>query len=253
MSIKPKLGLFDLTMITVSLVIGIGIFKTPSIVAQKAETPLIFFAAWILGGIVSICGALTFAEIGSRMPVAGGFYKIFSHCYHPAFAFMLNWSLVITNAGSAVGVAIVGAEYINPVLKTIISPALIPHLFAHGNGIKLTAITVILVLFGLNYLGIKMGARTQNLLSMVKIITILIFCFAIFGNHHTLLQQCLATAQHAGLIFLKPSASASFLFSLLMAAIRTPSTSVLILKMLKRIFPKQYSQACLSLSFYISS
>src|ERR1700733_8398893 len=103
-------------MIIVSLVIGIGIFRSPAIVAQKAGSPVVFFTAWILGGIISICGALTFAEIGSRFPVAGGFYKIFSHCYHPAYAFMLNWSLIIINSASAVGVAIVGAEYINPLL-----------------------------------------------------------------------------------------------------------------------------------------
>lgn len=162
-------------MIIVSLVIGIGIFRTPAIVAQKSETPFIFFAVWILGGIISICGALTFAEIGSRLPVAGGFYKVFSHCYHPAYAFMLNWCMVIINSGSAVGVALVGAEYINPVL--------LPLSLQNDSGIKLTAITVILILFGLNYLGIKMGARTQNVLSTIKIAMILIFCLAVFGNH----------------------------------------------------------------------
>src|SRR6187401_2324940 len=116
MSIKATLTKTDLSMIVLSFVIGIGIFRTPSIVAQKAGTPELFFAAWILGGIISVCGALTFAEIGSLFPVAGGFYKIFAHCYHPAYAFMLNWSLVIINSASSVGVAIVGSEYINPVL-----------------------------------------------------------------------------------------------------------------------------------------
>ena len=179
MRIKPKLGLFDLTMIIVSLVIGIGIFRSPAIVAQKAGSPAIFFTAWILGGLISICGALTFAEIGSRFPVAGGFYKIFSHCYHPAYAFMLNWSLVITNAASAVGVAIVGAEYINPIL--------LPASLQNGLGIKLTAVTAIVLLFTLNYLGIKMGARAQNVLSMVKIAMLLIFCCALFGPHKPLM------------------------------------------------------------------
>ncbi|MBL0309436.1 MAG: amino acid permease [Bacteroidetes bacterium] len=174
-SIKPKLAFFDLTMIVVSLVIGVGIFRTPAIVATKAGTPLIFFAVWILGGIISICGALTFAEIGSRLPVAGGFYKIFSHCYHPAYAFMLNWSLVITNAASAVGVAIVGAEYINPVLM--------PESLQNDMGIKITAMAVTLILFSLNYLGIKMGARTQNVLSMIKILMMIAFCFAAFNVH----------------------------------------------------------------------
>ena len=167
MSIKPKLGVFDLTMIIVSLVIGIGIFRSPAIVAQKAGSPLVFFIAWILGGVISICGALTFAEIGSRLPVAGGFYKIFSYCYHPAYAFMLNWSLVITNAASAVGVAIVGAEYINPIL--------LPVALQNEMGVKLTAIVAILVLYALNFLGIKMGARAQNILSMVKIVMLVVF------------------------------------------------------------------------------
>ena len=175
MSIKPKLGLFDLTMIVVSLVIGIGIFRSPALVAQKAGSPLIFFTAWILGGVISICGALTFAEIGSRYPAAGGFYKIFSYCYHPVYAFMLNWSLVIINAASNVAVAIVGAEYINPIIM--------PDSLQNEWGVKLTALVAILILYVLNLLGIKMGARTQNVLSMVKIGMILIFCCAIFGPH----------------------------------------------------------------------
>lgn len=175
MSIKPRLGLFDLTMIIVSLVIGIGIFRTPTIVAQKAGTPFIFFTAWILGGVISICGALTFAEIGSRYPTAGGFYKIFSYCFHPAYAFMLNWALVITNSASAVGVAVVGAEYINPVL-------LPPDMQTPAN-IKITALVVTLVLYALNFLGIRTGRRTQNLLSSIKILMMLAFCFAVFAPH----------------------------------------------------------------------
>ena len=74
--IQSKLGRFDLTMIIISLVIGIGIFKTPGIVAEKAGSENIFYLAWMIGGIISVFGALTFAEIGARLPVAGGFYKI---------------------------------------------------------------------------------------------------------------------------------------------------------------------------------
>src|ERR1035438_4476692 len=114
--IKPQLKTFDLTMIVAVLVIGMGIFRLPSEVAQHAGVPLIFFLAWITGAVVSFIGALTFAEIGSRYPVAGGFYKIFSHCYHPCFAFMVIWIVVISNAASTAGVAIMGAEYIAPVL-----------------------------------------------------------------------------------------------------------------------------------------
>ncbi|MEK6616963.1 MAG: amino acid permease [Bacteroidota bacterium] len=176
MSIQSKLGRFDLIMIIVSLVIGIGIFKTPSIVAEKAGSPLIFYLAWIIGGIISIFGALTFAEIGARLPVAGGFYKIFSHCYHPAFAFMLNWSLVIINAGSAVAVALVGAEYIKPVI--------VPAEFQDSISSKMIALAALSILFLLNYIGIKMGSRVQNILSGIKIVLILLFCMSVFGTHH---------------------------------------------------------------------
>ena len=176
MSIRPRLGYFDLTMIVVSLVIGIGIFRTPQIVAQKAGTPAIFFLAWIVGGVVSICGALTFAEIGARYPVAGGFYKTFSRCYHPAYAFMLNWVLVVINAGSSVAVGLIGAEYLNPML---------PQFLQNETGIKATVITVVLLLFVLNYLGIRMGARTQNILSGAKILMILAICIPAFLSKST--------------------------------------------------------------------
>ena len=162
-------------MIVVSLVIGVGIFRTPALVAEKSGNEFIFFAVWIFGGIISICGALTFAEIGARLPAAGGYYKIFSYAYHPAFAFMLNWSQVIINAGSSAGVAIIGAEYITPVLfPTATDPDTI---------IKVFAVSIITLLFGINFAGIKMGARTQNVLSILKIAMILVFCFAIFGKH----------------------------------------------------------------------
>jgi APA family basic amino acid/polyamine antiporter len=171
MSIKPKLSQFDLTMIVVSLVIGMGIFRTPVEVAQKAQLPIIFFAAWIMGAVVSLFGALTFAEIGSRYPVAGGFYRIFSHCYHPSFAFMVNWMTVISNAGSTASVAIIGAEYIVPIL--------LPNV-EHNLAIKIVTLSSMAILFGINMVGIKMSARALNVLMIIKITLIVLMIAAIF-------------------------------------------------------------------------
>lgn len=174
MSIQPQLRRFDLTMIVVSLVIGVGIFRTPAMVAQSAGKEWIFYAAWITGGIISIFGALTFAEIGARLPSAGGYYRIFSTAYHPIYAFMLNWSQVIINAGSSAGVAIIGAEYLTPVLFGNTAEDYVV--------IDTAAIVIILILFGINYAGIKMGARAQNVLSLLKIVMIITCCFAIFSG-----------------------------------------------------------------------
>ncbi len=171
MTIKPKLGLFDLTMIVVSLVIGLGIFRTPVEVAQKAGLPLIFFLAWAAGAVVSLCGALTFAEIGSRYPAAGGYYKIFSHCYHPAFAFMANWITVIANAGSAAGVSVIGAEYIIP----LVFPGM-----EHDPAVRIITISAVAALYIINILGIKMSARTLNVLMIIKISLIVLLIGAVF-------------------------------------------------------------------------
>lgn len=174
MAIKPRLSTFDLTMIVVSVVIGTGIFRTPVEIAQKAQVPTIFFAAWVAGAIISLFGALTLAEVGSRYPAAGGFYKIFSHCYHPAFAFMVNWISVIANAGSSASVAIMGAEYINPLLFPHLDPV---------TGTRITTVVAVLVLYGINLLGIKMGARTLNVLMIVKIGMLLLLIGAMFFVH----------------------------------------------------------------------
>ncbi|HEY9049591.1 MAG TPA: amino acid permease [Ohtaekwangia sp.] len=171
MSIKPRLNTFDLTMIVVSVVIGTGIFRTPVEIAQKAQLPSVFFMAWIAGAVISLFGALTLAEVGSRYPAAGGFYKIFSHCYHPAFAFMVNWISVIANAGSSASVAIMGAEYITP----LVFPGL-----ASETSSRIVTIAAILLLYGINLLGIKMGARTLNVLMIIKIGMLILLISAMF-------------------------------------------------------------------------
>lgn len=175
--IQPRLKTFDLTMIVVGLVIGMGIFRTPPEVAQKAGIPTIFFLAWILGAAVSLIGALTFAEIGSRFPAAGGFYKIFSHCYHPAFAFMVNWITVISNAASTAGVAIMGAEYISPIL--------FPG-WDRDTAVQTITISAICFLYVINLLGIKVSAKLLNVLMIMKLSMLLILILAMFfvkGEH----------------------------------------------------------------------
>lgn len=177
MSIIPRLNRFDLTMIVVSLVIGMGIFANPSEVAVRAGSTWVFFGAWIFGGLVTLCGALTFAEIGARYPTTGGFYKVFSYCYHPAFAFMINWVLVISNAASVAVVAIIGANYINPVL--------LPADWQGPVGVKIMAISSVLILYALAFMGIKVSARTQNFLTLFKVLAIVVLCCAVFMHDDT--------------------------------------------------------------------
>ena len=169
---KPKLNLFDFTMIVVSLVIGMGIFRTPANVAQAVPTPFIFFAAWIAGGLIALCGALTYAEIGSRFPVVGAYYKIFSYCYHPSVAFAINCIILVSNAASLAGVALIGAEYITQV----IFPGRADVQFIQ----IIIAILSITLFYGVNLLGLKMSAKTQNVLTIIKIAMVLLLISPLF-------------------------------------------------------------------------
>ena len=177
MSNKPKLSIFDFTMIMVSFVIGMGIFRTPVNVAKDALTPGLFFGTWIAGGVIAICGALTYAEIGSRYPVTGGYYKIFSYAYHPSIAFAVNCIILISNAASLAGVALIGAEYI---IKVVMPDN------TDTQGIQIAiAIASIIIFYGVNLLGLKMSARTQNVLTITKICLILLLITPLFFYSNT--------------------------------------------------------------------
>lgn len=184
MTEKPKLNLFDFTMIVVSLVIGMGIFRTPANVAKASPDSFLFFAAWIAGGAIALCGALTYAEIGSRLPVTGGYYKVFSYAYHPSIAFAINCVILVSNAASLAAVALVGGEYITgifiPLSKDTAWMA-IPANVSYLQSIHIIiAITAIIIFYGVNLAGLKMSAKTQNVLTVIKIILILLLITPLF-------------------------------------------------------------------------
>ena len=179
-----KLNLFDFTMIVVSLVIGMGIFRTPANVAKASPDTFLFFTAWIAGGLVALCGALTYAEIGSRLPVTGGYYKVFSYAYHPSVAFAINCVILVSNAASLAAVALVGGEYITGIfiplskniewMKAAVNASYIQTIHI------IIAITAIVLFYFVNLAGLKMSAKTQNVLTVIKIILILLLIAPLF-------------------------------------------------------------------------
>jgi APA family basic amino acid/polyamine antiporter len=166
-----QLRLFDLTMIVVGLVIGMGIFRTATDAASASLTPTIYFAAWITGGIIALCGALTYAEIGSRYPVTGGYYKIFAACYHPSIAFAINCIILISNAASLAGVALIGSEYLSQLIFAEPATDLIKSLIA---------MSAIVVFYFVNLAGLRMSSQTQNVLMLIKIAMVLVLICALF-------------------------------------------------------------------------
>jgi basic amino acid/polyamine antiporter, APA family len=166
-----KLNLFDLSLIVVSLVIGMGIFRNPASVAATSGTSFIFFLLWVTGGLIALCGALTYAEIGQRLPSMGGYYKIFAYCYHPAVGFSVNAIILISNAASLAVVALIGADYVSDLL------------FGKPSGTFFNttiAIVAVAVFFIVNLFGLRTSSRTQNVLIIIKVGLVVLLIASIF-------------------------------------------------------------------------
>ena len=181
---KRQLRLFDLTMIVVGFVIGMGIFRTPANVAAASPTPFIFYMCWLAGGLVALCGALTYAEIGSRLPVTGGYYKVFAYAYHPSIAFAINCIILVSNAASLAAVALVGSEYIVSVLIPASKAAGYLNVPTNAAFIKtmhiIVSIVCIIIFYIINLLGLKMSSKTQNVLMLIKIGLVILLILPLF-------------------------------------------------------------------------
>jgi len=165
MSANKKLSLFDISLIVVSLVIGMGIFRVPASVAATSGTETIFFGVWIAGGLIALCGALTYAEIGKRLPAMGGYYKVFAECYHPAIGFSVNAIILISNAASLAIVTLIGADYVSDLLYGQ------PSGTFFNTGIAIAAVGIFYLV---NLSGLKTSSRTQNFLTIAKLSMIVV-------------------------------------------------------------------------------
>lgn len=174
-----KLNLFSFTMIVVGLVIGMGIFRTAATSAKDAIDPSVYFSAWLIGGLVALCGALTYAEIGSRFPVTGGYYKVFAQAYHPSIAFAINCLILVSNAASLSGVALIGSGYLLKLFPgewTDIHKALV-------------SCAAIAVFYFINLRGLKLSSIAQNILMIIKIGMIIVLIAALFFPDKYAVQQ----------------------------------------------------------------
>jgi len=174
--LKQNLTLFDMTMIAIGSVIGSGIFLTPSLIAKSLPSPMWILFVWVLGGVMALTGALTYAELSSMMPQAGGIYVFLSKTYGGLFGFLYGWVyFLVVNTGAIAALSIAFATYFGYFVP--LTPA----------GIKTVAIVGIIFLTVVNVRGAKAGAIFSDLFTVLKIIGIvgLIVIGLGLGSSHT--------------------------------------------------------------------
>ena len=164
---KPALSVFDAVMITVGIVIGAGIFKTPSMVAGVTGSVDWMLIAWVLGGVLSLVGALCYAELASAFPHAGGDYHFITKAFGRDASFFFAWARVmVITTGSIALLAFVFGDYMSRVVS----------LGAQSSAIY-AALTVV-VLTVINIIGLRESARTQNLLTILEVSGLLLVALA---------------------------------------------------------------------------
>ena len=185
---------------TTALVIGTGVFLKASVMAQEVGTPMLVLAAWVAAGLLSLAGALTYAELGAMLPHAGGEYVYLRHSYGEASAFLFGWQRFIV-AGSA-SIASLGAGF------AIFLSTFVPlnyvwaeHKFTLLNqtinwqfGLKqVVAVAVILLLSGINCLAVAFGGKVQSALTVLKVAGLGIVIGGVFFFAPTVTWANLAT------------------------------------------------------------
>jgi len=165
--LRPSLGLPDAVFLIVAAVVGSGIFLTPGRIADLVPHPGAILAVWVLGGLLSLAGALANAELGAMYPRAGGDYVYLREAFHPLAGFVVGWlSFFVIFVGT---IATLAAGF---------AAGLAPWLGYGPGGELAVAVVVTLAVSALNYVGVRWGALANNLTAGLKILALGAFVVA---------------------------------------------------------------------------
>ena len=164
-----ELGLFDTVSLVIGTVIGSGIFLVPAEIARAVHTPGWMLSVWVIGGVLTLLGALSLAELGAAMPGAGGIYTFIARAFGPLWGFLCGWMLfTVATSGSIATLAAAFPIYLGGFVPLTPWTA------------KIAGIVVIVLLTWINALGVKNGARVGNVLTVLKVGGLVAMVAAIF-------------------------------------------------------------------------
>jgi len=187
-SLVRGLSLLDSVLLLVSGIIGSSIFLTAKDIAGPLPNPTLFFLVWVLGGVISLCACVAFAELGSMFPDSGGQYIYLREAYGDLVAFLYGWMLfAVANGGTIAALSVASAAYMGNIIPAIsqqqvmFSLAGVPFTRAHAVGLALIA-----MLTYVNVVGLRWGTLLQNVSTWTKFTAMAAFVvlgFAIGRGH----------------------------------------------------------------------
>ncbi len=165
--LKRKLGLTESLSIVIGRIIGSGIFRTPGPIMLLVGAVGLFYGVWIIGAIATILGAILYAELVAMMPRSGGPYAYLKAAYPPIWTFLRGWAMFfVSESGAIAAVALVFAEYGNPLFATITG-------YHYSRLVEvLIALALIWSLTIVNCFGVKLSGVLQNIFSVLKLLAL---------------------------------------------------------------------------------
>jgi APA family basic amino acid/polyamine antiporter len=184
--LRRELNLLDSTMINVGTTLASAIFIVPAIIVSHVNTFSTSMLVWLVAGVLSLFGALTFAELGVMFPKAGGEFIYLKEAYSPVWGYLYGWTLFsVIQCGSIAAVSVAMATYIGYFIPL------------GSTAIKIIAIATIIFLSWINCISLRLGAGTQNLFTFIKIaivLGIIACCFLLGGEvDHSHLSHKIST------------------------------------------------------------
>src|SRR5450631_380928 len=192
-SLVRGLSLLDSVLLLVSGIIGSSIFLTARDIAGPLPNPKLFFLVWILGGVISLCACVAFAELGSMFPDSGGQYIYLREAYGDLVAFLYGWMLfAVANGGTIAALSVASAAYMGNIIPAISQEHVIANInlpypwLAHGHFVwaiftiiftraHAVGLLLIVILTYVNVFGLRWGALLQNVSTWTKFTAMAIF------------------------------------------------------------------------------
>jgi APA family basic amino acid/polyamine antiporter len=173
-TLRRTLGFTDLVMLTLGTVIGSGIFLVPGVVLRQTQSWVgVALLVWVVGGVLSFLGALTYAELGAMHPDAGGLYSYIRDAFGPLLAFLYGWaSFFVIASGSVATLAVAFSTYLGQILP--VTPLVA----------KLISVTVIIVITLINVRGTRGSATVENWATSAKVGALFLLSLALIAIGH---------------------------------------------------------------------
>jgi len=164
---KRDLGLLEAVSIVIGRIIGSGIFRTPAPIMALVGCTSLFGLVWVLGGLVTIFGAVVYAELAAMMPRSGGPYVYLKMAYGPFWAFLRGWAMFFVSETAAIAaVALIFGEYLNALWQVAF------HVSFSQLTLYLIALVTIWILTTINLFGVSLSGKVQNVFGAIKVVAV---------------------------------------------------------------------------------